>query len=140
MRRILLYIAVTALIMGCTTHAFQPVAKQIQGEWLIQPITDNYEEIWRFENGSLTIFINGDQISFKNNNGTTSDVLEYTVDNTLSSHFVHLQSKVADNGPKNLVPDQKKWLVIKINNEELYISSESHDGRKGEYQLHFIKN
>jgi len=126
-------------LSSCHTHTFQGVENQIQDTWYMMPKDDGNVVKWTFENGSLSITINDQQIEFETAAGAKVTSTTYTVENKLANHYMYIKSLKVLNGPQSLLPEVNKWLVIKSNKTEFFIESIKDSGHKGEYQYHFFK-
>jgi len=49
---------------SCHTYVWQNMDKKIAGTWTRMPVEPGYIEIWNFDNGNLSITINGVALIF----------------------------------------------------------------------------
>lgn len=124
---------------GCHTYAWEPVADEIEGTWTRQPVQPNYMEVWTFDNGKLTININGFFLQFMDDNGNPVSALDYRIDNLITNHYLIIENLRTTSGTYYLHETVRRWLIIQSDPNEIYISSESDNGLKGGYQFHFFK-
>jgi hypothetical protein len=132
-------ILVSILVLwGCHTWVFQPVKKQIVGTWIISPVSDNVQTEWTFtDDGKLYIVKN-----YPVGNPDTVIACDSTlyagwhIENKVTKHYLYTDNwegfcKVGDTNPR--------WLIIKLNGENLYISSENEKRIRGTWQFGFTK-
>jgi hypothetical protein len=124
---------------GCHTYAWEPVADEIEGTWTLQPVEPTYIEQWTFDNGQLTISINGTFLQFEDANGNTVGYLKYHVENLILNHYLIIDNLPLTNGQYRIHDSIVRWLFIMSDDNEFYISSESQEGLKGGWQYHFFR-
>ena len=118
-------ILLASFVFGCQTYVFQPVKKQIIGTWVVIPTE---REITRW-------FIDANQIIIKKDTEYL-DTTVYTIENKISKHIL-----VASFDPKVIGGTAfiEEWHIIKMSNDEMYISSID-PPRFGNIQIAFVKS
>ena len=139
------------VFIGCNTYVWQPVNKLVLGTWVVSPDPDEFgnTEKWKFEDGCLTISLyQGDvliqELQFKDpdNPADFSTCIEYEIVSMVHKDYIETPRWFAGNVAE-LNVNIGRWLVIKINKDELYLSSEIKNvyGKviKGDHQKGFVK-
>jgi len=124
---------------GCHTYVWQNIDKKIAGVWTRMPVEPGYIEIWNFDNGKLSITVNGVALIFQKDDGTTTTTLNYTITNTIDNHYLYFDNLKATNAQWSLQEDIERWLIITLNNSELYLSAETKKHQKGGTQKEFYR-
>ena len=134
------FVCLATVMQSCHTSPFQNVDSQIQDEWTLMPVENGNTTVWKFDNGTLSISVNGDPVTFKKNDGTEVKALTYSVDNSVSNHYVYIDVLNQTGTTTTSLPAHlKKYLVVKSKSDELYLESIGDTGHKGEAQFHFFK-
>lgn len=143
---LVLFTSLLLLFTGCHTAVWQDVETQIQGTWTLQPAEPGNTFQFTFEGGELFINYNGNPVTLQNIEGTTTyPSVPYSVQKNINNHYVIIEKYFFEkwgigNIRFNVFDVVKRWLVITVNDTELYLSSEGENGQKGELQFHFFKN
>ena len=129
--------------VSCQTGLFSNVESKITGSWTATPIDSAEVENWFFaEDGKLYLSRNLDTALFYFNVlDTVINYLEYTVDKQSIKSFVTI-TKLGQNLNMDIGPVGRKYEIITLKNDELYISSEDLVNDviiNGNYQRSFIK-
>lgn len=130
--------AFSLMAADCHTSPWEPVADELEGTWTLQPVQPNYIEQWTFDNGQLTISINGFFLQF-DDQGTTQSSLSYHVDNLITNHYLVIDNLPTTSGGYHIHNSIARWLFISSDANEFFISSESIEGLKGGWQYHFFR-
>jgi len=147
------------LFLGCNTYLWQPVDKLVVGTWVASPNptivgTQWGTEKWVIESGGcITVQIWDssnvlvDSLEFKAGGAEDDELtpcIEWSVESKFTKHYLRTdrwfygsQTDIEES------PKDPKWLIVKINKEEMYLSAEleNKDGVriKGTYQKGFIR-
>lgn len=128
------------LFSGCHTAVWQDVEGEIQGTWTLMPAEPGNILQFEFNDGTLTILQNGQPMQFEDTDAQMYATAEYRVEKQLNNHYVYIEQLLFENTRlrKTIFQTTDRWLVIRLKDGELYLSSQGEDGLKGEYQLHFF--
>ncbi len=135
-------------LISCNTLFWQPVSKLLIGTWVMSPNPSGNETIrWTFEtdgclyqdryDATTGTFITRDLFFTSPTDRSLTDCIEWNVDAKVTKHYLNTERWfLGDNR------DVAKWLVVKINKKELYLSSEIENGDgvtiKGDFQRGFL--
>ncbi len=143
-------------LISCNTYFWQPVCKLIVGKWVMSPNpTDaGVTEKWEFKSDGCLVITNHDPntnellstqvfLTSKTDTSLTS-CIEFNCKNGLGKDFVETPRWfLGDNASIGVNNDVGKWLVVRINKAELYLSAqvENSSGQtiKGYFQRGFIR-
>ena len=131
----------TLALTGCHTFAWQDVEGGINGTWTQLPAQPGNIIQYTFDNGTLSITVNGLPVNFTDEDKNQYPSLEYRVDKKADNHYVIIQKlrNPSSIGRTEMFYGTTRWLVVKQTGSELFIISEGDNGLKGEYQLEFFK-
>ncbi len=141
---IALFALFTVLLSGCHTAIWQDVEGEIEGTWTLQPAEPGNITQFTFEGGALSITRNGAPVDMQDEDGTVFTSAEYRVQKQINNHYVVIEKLFFEKWGwgiirYNIFDRVDRWLVVTLNEDELYLSSEGEDGLKGEFQLHFFR-
>ncbi len=143
MKSLLLLLTVSLLFIlpGCHTYLWQDVETDINGTWTKLPVEPGKEIQYTFDNGTLTITVNGSPIEFTDDDKVVYPGLSYRVDKKISNQYLIIQQlrNPSSIGRTEMFYGTNRWLVVKQKDNELYLMSEGESGLKGEYQLEFFR-
>ncbi len=131
-------IFILIFLSGCHTYFFQPVEKQIIGTWIKSPQAYGVVEEWTFdEDNTLRIreYTYGVLTDDKKDHAGDREYIEWKIQNKITKHHLYTDNYL----PFTINADvQPKWLIIKVNKSELYLSSIEGKTR-GAWQWGFVK-
>lgn len=138
---IAILLGITFIFAGCHTFVFQPVEKDIQDTWVLMPVESNNVVEWTFDDNELSIEVNGVPVKFEDENGNEIGATTYSIENSITNHYVYIKPEKITNAHPNILPQHiRKWLIITLNDTELFLESINTDsGQKGEFQFHFFR-
>lgn len=120
---------------------WQDVETDINGTWTKLPVEPGNEIQYTFDNGALTITVNGTPVEFTDDDKTVYPALSYRVDKKISNQYLIIQQlrNPSSVGRTEMFYGTNRWLVVRQKDNELYLMSEGESGLKGEYQLEFFR-
>ena len=139
-----LSVLIIVLSFSCTGGLFSNVESDITGSWTSTPIDSALVERWFFnEEGRLFISRGEDTAKFYFSPlDTTVNFLEYLIDKRTTKSYVTI-TKLGQSLNMNVGPVSRKYRIITLTNDELYLSSEdiinSGETVVGYYQRSFVK-
>ncbi len=134
-----LLMLVSILGVACHTTVWQNVNKDIEGVWTRMPVEPGYNEKWNFSDGQLSITVNDVPLVFLLSDSSTTTSIPYTIVNRIDNHYLYFENVKATNAPWSLPQDIKRWLIVKLTKDQLFLSAESKTGQKGGTQREFFK-
>jgi hypothetical protein len=147
MKSLLKFITLSLIIgttlQSCHTYVFQGVDSQIQGTWTLMPVEPGNTIQYNFDNGKLSITLNGVPLQFEDDKGNVSTDVNYRVENNLTNHSVVIDKVLIPNYPvswqRNMFGRTRKWTVITSKSTNFFLMSEEENGLRGQYQLQLFK-
>lgn len=146
MKKTLALLTLTSLLFtGCHTAIWQDVNSEIEGTWTLQPAAPGNTFQFTFQGGELSFTLNGNPVPLQDLDGTvTYPSVEYRVQKQINNHYVIIDKLFFEKWGfgiirYNVFDIVDRWLVVTVNENELYLSSEGETGLKGEFQYHFFK-
>jgi len=135
---LMLMIFIGLSFLGCHTYVFQPVKKQIVGTWIKSPQDSTLHQEWTFtDDGKLFIVDVQPGISARDTARDCDSLtfVSWQVENKITKHYLYTDTYDAFCS----LETPPRWLVIKVNKKELYLSSEENKKIKGSWQYGFVK-
>lgn len=150
-------VAISCIVLctnSCHTFLLQGVKNKLMAnEWMLTPFPKAGEKFitWKFNESGMEFYVDRRLVFWDD---PEISEIEWVLRKGVSTHFLYfpdLPSQKgyyfdADNNKQEIFlqnyvnpPQYFRWQIITINKEELFISHEDDEGRKGGFQREFIK-